>query len=177
MALCGYRGSVNLVPVKLQCGCGQKYAFDVEPVGGRMAYAVACPVCGADGTDAANVVLANHEAPPTPPEVRLRIARAESPPPAFTQPAPVANRQSTTNRRARPLGPSKWFLPVLGAGIVLVLALVSAVYVAHSLGQKPAARHADVTGNEYPRTLAELNAWYVEPPAGENGAVYYTKGL
>jgi hypothetical protein len=26
-----------MVPIKIQCGCGQKYAFDVEPVGGRMA--------------------------------------------------------------------------------------------------------------------------------------------
>jgi len=25
------------LPIKIQCGCGQKYAFDVEPVNGRMA--------------------------------------------------------------------------------------------------------------------------------------------
>lgn len=44
--------------VKLQCVCGQKYTFDVEPVNGQMPYAVTCPSCGADGTEAANLVLA-----------------------------------------------------------------------------------------------------------------------
>jgi len=44
--------------VKVQCGCGQKYAFDVEPVGGVMPWTVTCPVCGADGTAAANTIIA-----------------------------------------------------------------------------------------------------------------------
>jgi hypothetical protein len=43
--------------VKLQCPCGQRYAFDVEAPDGQMPYSVACPVCGADGTDAANRIL------------------------------------------------------------------------------------------------------------------------
>ena len=47
-----------MTAVKIQCGCGQKYAFEVEAVSGRMPAAVACPVCGADGTQAANMVLA-----------------------------------------------------------------------------------------------------------------------
>jgi hypothetical protein len=47
-----------MIPIKIQCQCGQKYAFDVEPVNGRMAHAVACPVCGADGTAAANSMIA-----------------------------------------------------------------------------------------------------------------------
>ena len=47
-----------MIPVKIQCGCGQRYAFDVEPVNGRMATPVACPVCGADGTATANEVIA-----------------------------------------------------------------------------------------------------------------------
>jgi hypothetical protein len=143
-----------------------------------MACAVACPVCGADGTAAANVAIANHEALPVPQDLRLRIDRPESPPPAFRQPTPVATRQTATNRRAHPIVRSKWFMPAIGAGIVLALALVGVVYAAHSHGQKlSAGGHPDVTGNEYPRTLAELNAWYAEPPAGQNAAVYYTKGL
>ena len=55
-----------MIPVKVQCGCGQKYAFDVEPVGGRMPSPVACPVCGADGTGAANEIIARSLAAPTP---------------------------------------------------------------------------------------------------------------
>lgn len=47
-----------LIPVKIQCSCGQRYAFDVEPVCGRMIASVACPVCGTDGTPAANEVIA-----------------------------------------------------------------------------------------------------------------------
>lgn len=48
----------NMIPIKIQCVCGQRFAFDVEPLNGRMPSAVACPVCGADGTAAANQVIA-----------------------------------------------------------------------------------------------------------------------
>lgn len=44
--------------VKILCGCGQKYAFDVEPYNGRMPHAVACPICKVDGTTAADEILA-----------------------------------------------------------------------------------------------------------------------
>ena len=62
--------------IKVQCDCGQKFKFDVEPVSGRMPFAVNCPVCGADGTARANVILqqllpsqplASAYAPPPPP--------------------------------------------------------------------------------------------------------------
>jgi hypothetical protein len=61
--------------------------------------------------------------------------------------------------------------------IVLALALVGVVYAAHSHGRNLPAGHIDPTDNEYPRTLAELNAWYVEPPAGQNSATFFTQGL
>jgi len=44
--------------IKIQCGCGTKYAFDVEPVNNRMPAPVGCPNCGTDGTFAANEILA-----------------------------------------------------------------------------------------------------------------------
>ena len=47
-----------MLPVKIQCGCGQKYAFDIEPVCGRMPGRVVCPVCGLDGTRVANEIIA-----------------------------------------------------------------------------------------------------------------------
>ena len=47
-----------MIPVKIQCGCGQRYAFDVEPINGRMSSSVACPSCGTDGTAAANEIIA-----------------------------------------------------------------------------------------------------------------------
>lgn len=60
-----------MIPVKIECGCGQHYAFDVEPVNGRMASTVACPVCGLDGTEAANTIIAQ----------TLAAQTAEAPPP------------------------------------------------------------------------------------------------
>ncbi len=47
-----------MVPVKIECACGQHYAFDAEPVNGQLASSVACPACGADGTGAANEIIA-----------------------------------------------------------------------------------------------------------------------
>ncbi len=47
-----------MIPVKIQCGCGQRYAFDIEPVCGRMPGRIACPVCGMDGTRVANEIIA-----------------------------------------------------------------------------------------------------------------------
>ncbi len=59
-----------MVPVKIFCVCGQKYAFDVEPVGGRMPVPVFCPACKRNGTDDANQFLAkilNGKTQPLPP--------------------------------------------------------------------------------------------------------------
>lgn len=47
-----------MMPIKIECGCGQHYAFDVEPANGRMPSTVACPACGTDGTDTANDQIA-----------------------------------------------------------------------------------------------------------------------
>jgi hypothetical protein len=59
-----------MISIKLQCACGQKYAFDVEPVNGMMPWTVACPVCGLDSTAVANQVIAQamaaEPAPATP---------------------------------------------------------------------------------------------------------------
>src|SRR5579872_7326148 len=84
-----------MIPIKIQCGCGQRYAFDVEPVNGRMSWAVACPVCGTDGTSVANGILAQ-SAPPPPavapaPVARLHVstaAPAATAQPAVSAPAP-----------------------------------------------------------------------------------------
>jgi hypothetical protein len=47
-----------MVAIKIICGCGQKYAFDVHPLNGRMPAPVQCPVCGMDGTAVANEAIA-----------------------------------------------------------------------------------------------------------------------
>ena len=47
-----------MVNIKIICGCGQKYSFDVYPLNRRMPAPVQCPVCGMDGTAAANEIMA-----------------------------------------------------------------------------------------------------------------------
>jgi hypothetical protein len=55
-----------MVPIRIQCGCGQLYEFEIEPVDGRMPAPVACPTCGLDGTEAANACIAQTLATPQP---------------------------------------------------------------------------------------------------------------
>jgi hypothetical protein len=61
--------------IKVQCVCGQKYKFDVEPVNGGMPHGVNCPVCGADGTAAGNAAIAQL-APAAPRAVAVPVAAA-----------------------------------------------------------------------------------------------------
>jgi len=68
--------------IKLNCQCGTRFSFDVEPVNGRMPIRVACPSCGLDGTDAANDLIAKVSPP-----------QAAAQKPQFTilsEPAPLA---------------------------------------------------------------------------------------
>lgn len=98
------------MPIKIQCGCGQRYAFDAEPVDGRLAVPVNCPVCGVDGTAAANEIIARSlPAPPAnsppPTGTRMRVAVAATPTPVSPQSSPtlppgasVVARMSMVNR-------------------------------------------------------------------------------
>jgi hypothetical protein len=43
--------------IKVQCDCGQKLKFDVDPSYTRIPFPVNCPVCGADCSDKANQLL------------------------------------------------------------------------------------------------------------------------
>jgi hypothetical protein len=63
-----------MIPIKVECGCGQRYAFEVNPVDGHMPQAVKCPSCGADGTLAANQVIAQILAVPARAPVAVPIA-------------------------------------------------------------------------------------------------------
>ena len=77
-----------MIPIKIQCDCGQKYAFDIEPVNGQMPQAIACPSCGIDGTPAANAFITQSIATqPIASGPRLRTALATAPAQAAT-PAP-----------------------------------------------------------------------------------------
>jgi hypothetical protein len=58
--------------IKIQCGCGTKYKFEVEPVNGRMPARVQCPNCGNDGTTDANQIIADKLPYAVPPPGALR---------------------------------------------------------------------------------------------------------
>ena len=133
-----------MIPIKIQCGCGQKYAFEVEPANRGMSCTVHCPACGADGTPAANLAISRH----------------------FTAPAKLS-----------PAAPrAKWVVPVLSGTVGLALLLLGIVCVVRGRAQtsKPSATPVVAT---FPRSPAEINAWYAEPPAGQNAAIVFAQGF
>ena len=68
------------VPVKIVCRCGQKYSFDVYPLRGCMPSPVQCPVCGVDGTEAANEIIARTlSSPPLSPALYPQSLAAHAP--------------------------------------------------------------------------------------------------
>ena len=82
-----------MLAIKVECPCGQHYAFDVEPADGKMSSAVACPSCGADGTEAANEFIARQQPAPDVPaspaaapsaRIRVKLSAAEPPPQALS---------------------------------------------------------------------------------------------
>jgi uncharacterized protein YxjI len=78
--------------IKIQCGCGTKFKFDVEPVNGRMPVAAICPSCGANGTMDANQYIAQKlgataYAPPAP---AVASAVAAPAPTITAPPVPVS---------------------------------------------------------------------------------------
>lgn len=104
--------------LKVVCQCGQKFKFEVEPVNGRMPFTVNCPVCNADGTTTANILLAEILAnqppplvtaapPPPPPPIApatggLRLSRSAAPASAA---APEAGSEVSAPAPIRPMRP------------------------------------------------------------------------
>ena len=90
-----------MTEVKIQCPCGTRYVFDVEPMDGQMPSAVQCPECAADGTAAANQILRAKSGGP----VRINVV-AQAAPTAPTAPPPTALAASPALRSAAPVGGS-----------------------------------------------------------------------
>lgn len=131
-----------MIPVKIQCGCGQRYAFDAEPVDGRLTAAVACPVCGTDGTAAANEIIARtlaaSPAAAPAPGTRLRTvataapAGAASPPPLPTRPTAPLPMRPAPAPAPKAAGEFNLGLGILGALIGAAAGMV-AMYVFYQL--------------------------------------------
>jgi uncharacterized protein YxjI len=100
-----------MTEVKIQCPCGTRYAFDVEPVNGQMPSSVQCPNCQADGTAAANEILRPKAA------MSLRVSSHAAPvqpaQPAFAPPPPPPSTSFATAQAASPTP-----VPARGGGLL-----------------------------------------------------------
>src|SRR5581483_4099599 len=80
--------------VKVECTCGTRFEFEVEPVHGRMPVPINCPTCGVEATELANAVIRQQSALPQP-AVTSSVAPTPPPPPPPASPPPaVAAPQS-----------------------------------------------------------------------------------
>jgi len=111
--------------IKIQCACGSKYSFEVEPVEGRMPFAVHCPTCNADGTEMANQIITETAAKP-----KLRVHAAapvvgdEPPQPPPTRRAvvpPVGTAMERLQRERRQFRAVGWIAAVVALVIVALL--------------------------------------------------------
>ena len=76
--------------LKVQCDCGQKFKFDVEPVNNQMPFAVNCPICGKDGTEKANILLRAQAGLSAAPVAGVPIPSAHAAPMRIAMPAAPA---------------------------------------------------------------------------------------
>src|SRR5262245_6637910 len=69
-----------------------------------------------------------------------------------------------------------WVEPVMGRGAWFALIEAGLLGCGCRQHQETAKPGSGVT-HDLPKTPAALNAWYVEPPAGQNAAVFHVKGF
>jgi hypothetical protein len=99
-----------MIELKIHCVCGQKYKFDVEPINSRMPFTVACPGCGANGTEQANALLGQMtifkpvETAPAP--IPVAVPPATPPPVAPRPPALSLSHSAPTQTAAAPSAPT-----------------------------------------------------------------------
>ena len=91
--------------VKVQCPCGTRFEFEVQPVNDRMPVAINCPVCNADATELANEIIRRQSAAPA-----VGITAAPVLPPTQAAPAPPPPAPSSGLRIAK--SPSAHIAPV-----------------------------------------------------------------
>src|SRR5712671_1566614 len=100
-----------IMEVKIQCPCGTRYKFDVEPIDGRLPGPVNCPTCGVDGTAAGNAIVEQvlstqvtmpgtaAVSPKASEKPRIRLSL-----PAVREPAPEVAAPEAAEVPARPSG-------------------------------------------------------------------------
>lgn len=170
--------------IKIECGCGTRYKFEIEPVGGRMPSGVNCPACGVDGTNQANEVMrrvieqaASPQVEPSPSEIppsvsRIRLALPATPsatsgqpsheftPPPIAPIVPVGGRAKIREPRAS---------NKLMRSLSTAFALVIIAFAVWRFGAKwyrrvdTVARVAQIfgaAGVDSPQASEDKNLWY-----------------
>jgi hypothetical protein len=169
-----------MIAVKIECGCGQMYAFDVEPVDQAMALPVYCPVCGADGTSAANQTIADYVLRQSSEELNSRATTLNSRRPALNRSKPKITARPSAMTPVLRKSANKWLSRLIVCATMLLIVFASVRYVR---GRRDHVRNyagapsAQVARDGIPRTLAELNTWYVEPQATQNAATIYLQAF
>ena len=161
-----------MIPIKILCGCGQKYAFDIESAAALLGLAIQCPSCGVDGTAAANQALTAYAGPQPARTNGLQLRAHET---ASRGDIPFPPRIDVAGRTGHASSPRrKWGLPLIGAALVLSLVLIGTLFFRNHPHRPVAIASVTPTDDGLPQTVEQLNAWYIEPPAGQNGATLYS---
>lgn len=135
--------------IKLNCQCGTRYSFDVEPVNGRMPIKVACPGCGADGTEAANELIAKTapaQSAPQAPQFTILSTPAPSPAPSpAPEQAPLVPQVPAQEKpKLRVAGAKHAPSPAPASAPAPVAAAAPGVEMCNRHLDKPAAEHCVV---------------------------------
>ena len=124
--------------IKITCGCGARYSFEVEPRDGVMPFRVNCPACNADGTEAANQIIAQTPEAEQKTQPRLRVQATAAPAggvPRLPIPEPAVSasirRLQAEARQTRRIG---W---MIAAVLLLILGLLGAWGWYSFAGSKP----------------------------------------
>jgi hypothetical protein len=120
--------------IKVQCPCGAKYSFDVEPVEGRMPFAVNCPSCNADGTELANQLIAAQSGAP---KLRVHVAEPAAEAPVPFRPIPQASAVSAMDRLREERRQMRRIGWIAGGIALVVVALLGAWGWFAFVGSKP----------------------------------------
>jgi hypothetical protein len=135
-----------IIEVKIQCDCGTKYKFDVEPLDGRLPSRVHCPGCGSEGTDAANVQLQQKLTRPAASLSKTAPIPIPKPTPSsrpgaesevlIVEPAPARSAAGSKSISAsgRPSPRGRFALGVLGAVVAGLLATLAWFFLVKATG-------------------------------------------
>lgn len=114
--------ATTFMEIKVQCDCGVKYKFDIEPVFNQMPTRVQCPSCGADGTAAANAYLQQSAGAPPASAAPVGASLTPAPPAPGSSGLRLAGvaAAKTTDAEGRPAAPASANRPLLERTTFLV---------------------------------------------------------